>query len=412
MRSALNIIPEYAGTHGGSIMLSMGEKRKMLLLLLKIAAGLVLLAVLFVAGMIGYVYLQKRQFARLADTHDLKQRISRLADAYVGKRKSAGLVIGVIQRGERHTKGFGHVSEANTSPSDAATLFEIGSVTKVFTAVTLARMALDGKLKLDDAITDYLPKDVTNRELRQITLTHLATHTSGLPRMPENFDEVSKDENNPYLNYKAEHLYQHLNSVKLKKPPGPDSGYSNLGFALLGHILELRAGKSYEALVKDALCVPLEMGHTTIRLSDEQKKSLSPGHDRKGRVVPNWDFDVMAPAGAFRSNVEDMLKFVAANLRPDASGLGKALEESHKTRIRGWGGKRGLAWHKLETMEGLKIVWHNGGTGGYVSFIGFDKDHQTGVIILSNYGDAMAGDDSVDKMALEILKLASKISLN
>jgi len=167
-----------------------------------------------------------------------------------------------------------------------------------------------------------------------------------------------------------------------------------------------------EQLVQETICLPLGMSNTAIRLSEEQKKRLSPGHDAQGAVVPGWGFDVLAPAGAFRSNGDDLLKFLAANLAGADSKISKALQVSHKTRFESWEGAIGLGWQLTETVEDLKIFWHNGGTGGYVSFIGFDADHQTGVVILSNYGDAFAQDDSVDRMAMAVLRLAAKVSLN
>src|SRR5438309_4829652 len=386
--------------------------RKVLIPLFRIDLGVIALVVLLAGGLIAYVCFQKRQYSRITDTHDLPQRIDKQAIEYSASRKNAGLVVGVIQRGQRFVKGYGGVSENDTKPPDGSTLFEIGSVTKVLTAVALARMVRDGKMQLNDPITRYLPKGVTNSQLEQITPLNLATHTSGLPRLPENLDEVSKDAANPYVNYHAADLYRYLNTATLNRPPGIKSDYSNLGYGLLGHILELRVGKPYEQLVEEMVCVPLNMANTVIQLSDEQKKRLSPGHNPKGEAVSSWDFGVLGPAGAFRSNADDLMRFIAANLTFTDSEVSKALQESHKKQFESRDGAIGLGWQITGTLEGRNIFWHNGGTGGYVSFIGFDPEHQIGVILLSNYGDAFAGDDSVDRMSLEILKLAAKVSLN
>jgi CubicO group peptidase (beta-lactamase class C family) len=238
----------------------------------------------------------------------------------------------------------------------------------------------------------------------------LATHTSGLARLPANFDAISTNQQNPYANYRATDLYQDLAAVVLTSKPGTKSDYSNYGFGLLGHVLALKAGKPYEALVKDTVCHPLEMRDTTIQLLAEQRQRLTPGHNPQGELVSNWDFDVLAPAGAFRSTAADLLKFVEANLAPAATPLGRSLTEAQRVQFETWSDKLGLAWQIEETIEGLTFHWHNGGTGGYASFIGFDKTHQTGVVILSNYGDAMANDSSVDEMGMELLRLMSKIS--
>lgn len=121
----------------------------------------------------------------------------------------------------------------------------------------------------------------------------------------------------------------------------------------------------------------------------------------------------MAPAGGARSSASDMLHFVEANLNPHLSTLGSALTATHAIQVEESAGRKvGLGWQITTTETGLTILWHNGGTGGYVSFVGFDRQNQNGVVLLSNYGDAMAGDDSLDKLALRILELAARVSLS
>jgi D-alanyl-D-alanine-carboxypeptidase/D-alanyl-D-alanine-endopeptidase len=258
----------------------------------------------------------------------------------------------------------------------------------------------------------YLPNGIASPQKngREITLAQLATHTSGLPRLPDNLDRAVTDEQNPYAHYQAADLYQALTTVKLSAAPGKKSDYSNYGFGLLGHILELKAGKPYEALVTETLCAPLGMSNTVIQLSPEQKARLAPGHDPKGAPVANWDFAVLAGCGAFRSNASDLLRFLEANLKDTASPISKALADAQKFHFKTFGGGVGLGWQIEETIEEQILHWHNGGTGGYVSFLGFDRAHQVGVVILSNYGDAWAGDSSVDSLGMEILKWAPKIS--
>jgi serine-type D-Ala-D-Ala carboxypeptidase/endopeptidase len=361
------------------------------MLLLKIVVGLTLLTVLPFVGVIVYAQVEKRNYEKLTDSKDLKERIAQLAQPYMAKRTNGALVIGVLQGGKEHVHGV---------RADRSTMFEIGSVTKVFTAITMAKLSEDGLMKLDDPVRKCFPDSVTVPT--NITFKHLATHSSGLPRLPDNFFAVVGNSANPYVAYRKEHLYDYLKSAKKLRPPGEPSGYSNLGFGLLGHALELCAGKPYADLVRNQLLSPLEMRNTGV-----SNAKVIPGHDAKGKPTPNWDFDVMAPAGVFRSNAEDMLKFLRANLEPDRVSIGGAL----RTAQRRHGKDCGLGWQLQTTFEDLKFIWHNGGTGGYRSFIGFDPKHKTAVVLLSNYGDAFANDNSIDKMGFEILKLASKISL-
>lgn len=385
----------------------------LLLLLLKIGLGVAVLLVLIFAALVAYVKWEKGKYSQLTDTRDLRQHVGRMAGEYLAKHTNGALVVAVVQRGRRHTLGIGRRDGTNAVPPDAETLFEIGSITKVFTGICLACQSLDGAVRLDDTLRQRLPAEVTlPPNLEPLTLLQLATHTAGLPRLPDNLDLSPKNAANPYAHYTATNLYQYLAQARLKHPPGKVAEYSNVGFGLLGHLLTLRAGKPYEQLVTEAVCQPLGLSNTVITLTDAQRQRLAPGHSPKGDLVPNWDFAVIAPAGALRSCATDLLKFVEANLAPTDTPVGRALRESQRARLDAGLGAGGLGWQHTTTIQGdLKIIWHNGGTGGYRSFLGFDPAHQTGVVVLSNYGDAFAGDESVDRLGMEILKLASKVTL-
>ena len=373
---------------------------------------LVALIVIGFGGLLVYVKAQQRNYAGLEDTKDLEQRIVALTADYVAKRTNVGLVVGVLQGGKQHVQGFGRVGPANASPPDGNTIYEIGSITKVFTAIALAQAAEEKLLKLDDRIGEYLPKSVVLPEgrAREITFAHLATHSSGLPRLPKNFFAVVGDDPNPYLRYKAAHMYDALRKVEVKEP-GKKADYSNYGFGLLGHLLELRSGKPYETFLREKILVPLGLTNTAIRLSPEQQARLIPCFDPKGRPASHWDFEVMAGAGAIRSTAPDILRFLNANLEPDSTPIAVALRKCHERQGKDFPTGVRLGWQLTRTLEGLRIFWHNGGTAGYYSFAAFDPKHKTSVVLLSNYGDAFANDHSIDGIALKILTLASKVSL-
>lgn len=362
-----------------------------------------------------FIYVVHRQhaYAALSDTHNLNEQIRKMGQNYLAGHKNAGLVIAFYQRGRESVQGFGKISDANQSPPDARTIYEIGSVTKIFTATLLAEMLNEGVAGLNDPIGLYLPKDVTSPSLNghEITLVDLATHTSGLPRLPANLLAAAKDKSDPYANYTTRDLYDSLRTVKLKSEPGKRSVYSNYGYGLLGKLLELKSGKSYETLVQEKICAPLGLDSTTTQLSQEQAARLTPGHNADDEVVSNWHFDSLAGCGAIRSDAADLLKFIEAELGSGDSGISRAMETTQQSYYKGFGGNIGLGWQITGTLEGLSVLWHNGGTGGYRSFVGFDKSNQTGVVVLSNYGDAFAGDSSVDKMGMRLLTLGSKVSL-
>ena len=249
----------------------------------------------------------------MPDTHDLKGRIRALGNQYVEKRTNAALVIALRQRGTNNIQGFRKVSPNQPVLPDGCTIVEIGSVTKVFTCLALASMAAEGKVNADDAIGSILPREVASpqRGGHQITLRHLATHTAGLPRLPENLDLSDANATNPYALYAAAELYKNLASVKLTSIPGSAMDYSNYGAGLLGHLLALKAGRSYEELILQSICKPLGLHDTVFQLSVEQQARLAGGHNPKGAPVPPWNFDVMAPAGAW-------VPWVMGELRPRA----------------------------------------------------------------------------------------------
>ncbi|MBE9177060.1 beta-lactamase family protein [Oculatella sp. LEGE 06141] len=372
------------------------------------------LVILGMAIALGVVPLHQRshayQDAPIVET-PLMPQIEELAAAYVAKRDNAGLAIGVLHQGHYDVKGFGQVHSASGEVPDGNTLFEIGSVTKVLTGLTLAQRVVDGTVRLDDPICRYLPEELRLSEpVQAITLRHLATHTSGLPRLPDNLLSVA-DPANPYAKYKADDLYQALADVQLSHNPGEQMEYSNFGMGLLGHLLELKTGTPYERLVKATIAEPLAMPDTTITLSDHQMHRLSAGHTPEGELATPWEFDVLAPAAAFRSTAADLLTLLEANLSDGDGELAEAIELSQQPQFQQDTAGIGLAWQIFDTPGGL-VYWHNGGTGGYVSFVGFNKMNQTGVVVLSNYGDVFAGDQSVDQMGFTLLELASKFALD
>src|SRR6185369_1631387 len=211
--------------------------------------------------------------------------------------RSAGIVVGLLEADGR-TRVVAYNEHKHGEPDfNARTMFEIGSITKTFTASILADMVARGEVKLDDPVSKFLPGTVKvpARGGKQITLLDLATQSSGLPRMPTNFQP--KDGANPYADYTVQQMYDFISGYQLPRDIGAQYEYSNLGFGLLGQALALRAGKSYGELVRERILQPLGMNSTTIELSADQKARLAPGHGPNGSVVSNWDIPGLAGAG-------------------------------------------------------------------------------------------------------------------
>ena len=300
-------------------------------------------------------------------------------------QRGVGLVVGVIDAEGSRVIAHGRMSRGGDQEPDGNTAFEIGSITKVFTALLLADMAERGELNLEDPVAKLLPEpvQVPARNGREMTLLDLATHRSGLPRDPENLDP--QDLSNPFADYTVEQMYEFLSDYALIRDVGAQFEYSNLGIGLLGHVLSLAAGMDYETLLTTRITGPLEMDDTAIELSSDLQSRLAPGHDFGGNPVSNFDLPMLAGAGALRSTVHDMLKFLAANMGLSESDLTPVMEKTHAfqndTELPGL--DIGLAWFILD-VTGTEILWHDGLTGGYRSFAGFDKNGQIGVVVLSN----------------------------
>jgi CubicO group peptidase (beta-lactamase class C family) len=308
------------------------------------------------------------------------------------QRQGVGIVVGLVDPAGRKIIAHGSF-DGDGRAVDGDTLFEIGSITKAFTALLLADAVVRGEASLDDPVAKLLPQNakVPARNGRKITLLDLATHTSGLPRLPSNL--LPADPANPYADYGEASLYEFLASHELARDVGATYEYSNLGAGLLGHALARRAGTSYAALVESRITGPLGMKSTVVSVGEPLRERLAPGHDPGRARVGNWDFDALAGAGAHRSTANDMLTFVAANIGLVDSPLAAAMRAMLKTRRPAASGLEiALGWHVF-TGGGREIVWHNGGTGGYRSFIGFDPKRRAGVVVLTNMSTETGGDD-------------------
>ena len=295
-------------------------------------------------------------------------------------------------------------AERSGKPLGVDTFFEIGSITKVFTNILLADMVIKGEVALDDPVAKYVPSTVTvpGRNGKSITLLDLATASSGLPSLPENFKPA--DVCNPYADYTVTQLYAFLTSHTLRRDPGAQYEYSNVGMGLLGHALALRAGKPYEALLRERVLEPLGMRDTYIVMSDAQKARCAVPHDVDLDETCAWDLPTLAGAGALRSTTNDMLRFADAVTHRESGPLGKAItmsiEPRRPTTILGT--RIALGWHVRE-KDGKQIVWHNGGTGGFRTFFGFDPATGASSIVWSN---TSAG---VDDIGLRMLDSTTRL---
>ncbi len=296
---------------------------------------------------------------------------------------AVGLVVGLQTDEGVEVYGFGSTKLTGGAVPDGQTVFEIGSISKTFTSLLLASLVEQQKVTLEQPVQELLPAgQVTVPSLggEAILLRHLSTHTSGLPRMPDNFAPANPDD--PYADYTPELMYTFLTGCALASEPGAKFSYSNLGATLLGHALTLKAGASYEAMLKGTITDPLQLADTVIALSPAQRARFAEGHADDNTAIKPWSFGVMAPAGAIHSTAEDLLRYLAAQSGRDASSLAAAMSLTHTSQFNISGAMSiGLGWF-LSKPSGY--VWHNGMTGGFNSFAGYDPKSKAAVVVLAS----------------------------
>lgn len=323
------------------------------------------------------------------------EKLEPLVTPLIERGYSGSLVVGLVTRKKTLVCPFGTLS--NGTPAGDDTLYEIGSLTKTFTGTLLAMLAADKVVRLDEPVAKLLPPEVSvpGGTERPITLLDLATHRSGLARMPDNMPRSQPG--NPYVDYSAAHLYEYLRGATLSSAPGKTYLYSNLGMGLLGHALALRAGRDYDALLRERITEPLGMRDTVRAIPAAALTRLADGRDADGNPATHWDFDVLAPAGALRSSGRDMTRFVRAALGFEHDSVTAALEDAGRPRARTRRGQIGLAFH----VRADGVRWHNGETAGHSSYLGLDHYKQCGVVVLN--GAALALTDEFGERALHFL---------
>ena len=328
---------------------------------------------------------------------NLATKVDALAKPLVDGGLAPSLVVGVINGDTTLVRSYGKVGE---HAPDGTTLYEIGSVSKVFTGLLLADAVTRGVCKLDDPVQSLLPEGVTmpKWEATPVLLWHLSTHTSGMPRLP---DMKGSDPQDPYAHFDEARLLAEVGKALIRWEPGSKYEYSNFAVGLLGHLLAKKQGfASFEALLKERITTPLAMQVTTVVLTAAQKARMAPPSNADGEPEHLWDLAALAGAGGIRSSVADMLKFAHAQFRPAgplkvgdvlqpkraepsaADALAEPIDLAQQKRHEGANGNAlGLGWHFAR--DG-KTLWHNGGTGGYHAYLAVVPDKRFAVCVLSN----------------------------
>ncbi len=297
---------------------------------------------------------------------------------------NASIVIGVTDAAGRDFYAYGTPHRGQDQLPDENTLYEIGSVSKVFTTSLLAVLAKAGEMDYDDPVSDYLPNasGVPTRQQRAITLEHLATHVSGLPNNPPSVFFNSPV--NPFFPFPETELYEFLATYQLPRNPGAEFEYSNLGLGLLGFALGNANNQDYETTLRERLLDPLGLNDTTVTTSAEQANRRATGYH--GVIArPPFRMENLDGAGAIVSTVSDLLTFVEHHLQLAESAIGPALQDTHRRRVSAGspGSDVGLGWFRID-LGNRTILMHDGATMGHNSFLGFDPVAKRGVVVMTN----------------------------
>ena len=327
--------------------------------------------------------------ADLADT--VAQRLS-------GDRSGACMAVAVIAADVSRAHVCADPKQVERIGPDSA--FEIGSISKTMTGTLLAELINAGKASLDDRLADWLPEGakVPDFDGQPILLRHIVTHTSGLPALPPGV--TLTDPGDPYAALTAQQLIDALAAVTLGEPPGTTLQYSNFAMMLLSHAITLRTSVDLETLLDERLFTPLQMDGAYIA-KRPAKVRVATGHRPGGQTVPPWNFPVdLAGVGGVHATLDDMIRYVQAQLQPDDSTLGKAIRLTHSQPDAANMPGQAITWF-IVPLNGSPVYMHEGGTGGFSSLVAFDPEKQRGVVILAD--TAMTSLGGLGNMAMHLL---------
>lgn len=364
-----------------------------------IAAGILILTAFWLAGF----SVGRSPSVQVTASSPAEVTIQEHASKFLGRGHSLGMVVVAIVGDREYIVPMGVGALGSGAKITPESNFEIGSITKVFTGIALAHEIEAGRVKLDDPVSKHLPPGVElSPAAKDITIRQLTTHASGLPRLPEgiNFFRILPlilFGSDPYSGYSLDNFKSALRQVKLESKPGEKLSYSNFGVALLGWMLAQKQHVDFGEYMRERIFSPLGMTNSTL-----ESRNLVQGHRSVRRLGPvsyalkssPWSLaDHLTAAGGIRSNGADMLKFLRANMRAKTG----PIRESHRELFKGEDVAIGMNWLRSGKPES-PLIWHNGGTGGFCSYMAFREDGSKGIVVLSNTSD------SVDDFGFHLLE--------
>jgi serine-type D-Ala-D-Ala carboxypeptidase/endopeptidase len=352
--------------------------------------AILIIAILMGLTATGVIYLRYR-LVNSPDKKNLEAAIDAEVEKIMKGGSFPGIVVGVYKDGKTFIKGYGVINKKSSQRPDANTVFQIGSVSKVLTALLFQRLCDEGVVSMDTTLDELLGESMTlSPSVRSVTLRQLVTHTSGFPRVPQSLiskvKEITGNDDlmlDPYSHISPQKVFDYLATAE-GKAKGGSFKYSNYGMGLLAHVLEVVMGEDYESMVKEKVLLPLGMRHTAITLSPELKEKLAQGYTAKGLPTRVWSFAALGGAGAYSSTAEDLTRFIQASVAESGLASKLLLEMSEKQ----FNGETGIGWMQPSFIDRFvgnqAVVWHNGMVGGYASYLSLDAVNKSGVAILTN----------------------------
>jgi len=320
---------------------------------------------------------------------DLKKEIDKiiLHDTEITFDKIPGFVIGIIFRDSVFIYSYGSTTKDSLNIPNGKTIFELGGLTKVFTASLINLLVEDGTMHYDSALNHYLPFAYRNERAKEITLNDLVIHTSGFPKLPLEFGVKENKANDPYAFYTKEDLLNFYKDYKLEKEKTGNYHYSTLNYALLEIAVEFATQKRFEKVLKEKIFDPLDMQNTCITINKKQSRLLSTGYTVAGIATPFWQFQSFAASEGVKSNTNDLIKFLACNLDQTHPDLATNFAETHIRTIETEFNKNAYmakGWHLVKNKKYYDSILHAGATSGQRAFMGFVQETQTAVVLLAN----------------------------
>ena len=325
-------------------------------------------------------------------THAQVNTTQGLIDEYVKTLpENAEVAIGFIKDGEMTTQGY-HKKNGNITPvNNSLSIFEIGSITKTYTATLLMNQVVKGEINLDDPIYEYFQASdsINNPEFNAVTFRQILTHTSGLEPSTSTFilpflKAKFTDKENPYKFLEWKHYRKYLQKQELAHTPGEKWVYNNAPISLLGKLVAQKENTTWETQLQQEIFDQLGMTNSYPTGENVPETYFVQGHNQKGEPAPYWDLNFFNPSGSIKSCVKDQLLWLNAHLVATENSVFQKMKMHYDIQA-GWKGSlMGNAWgHRI--TEDSHIIWHGGATGAFRAFCSYDDEAKTAVVILVNF---------------------------